>query len=115
MKKTPLKTKISIHRNDTVRVLRGKDRGKKGRVLAVLSAEGRVLVEGMNQVKKHVRPKRAGEKGQRVVVASPLHLSAVQLVCSSCGKSTRVGHRRADDGNVERICKHCQEAIAIKR
>jgi len=110
------KTQFTIHKNkikrgDTVRVLRGKDRGKKSRVLAVLPQVDRVLVEGVNMVKKHIRPKRAGEKGQRVNIASPLPLSNVQLFCSECKRSARVSIRRADDGSVERICRHCKASI----
>lgn len=115
MKKLLEKTKMTIRRGDLVRILRGKDRGKKARVLAVLPQQTRVLVEGVNLVKKHVRPKRAGEKGQRVVVASPVHIAAVQLVCPACSKSTRVGRRRDSAGRLERVCKHCQEIIPTKQ
>ena len=107
--------KMTIRRGDLVRVLRGKDRGKKARVLATLPSESRVLVEGVNLVKKHVRPKRAGEKGQRVIVASPIHIAAVQLVCPACGKSTRISRRRDNDGRLDRVCKQCQEIIPVKR
>lgn len=106
---------MTVRRGDTVRILRGKDRGKQGRILAVLTSQQRVLVEGINQVKKHVRPKRAGEKGQRVVVASPIHVAAVQLVCPSCNKSTRIGRRRGSDRQLERVCKQCGEVIPSKR
>lgn len=109
------KIKMTIRRGDTVRILRGKDRGKKGRVLAVLPEQARVLVENMNMVKKHVRPKRAGEKGQRVVVAAPINVASVQLVCPSCNKGTRIGRRRSADGVLERVCKQCSEVIPAKR
>ncbi len=106
--------KMTIRRGDTVRILRGKDRGKKARVLATLPQVGRILVEGVNMVKKHVRPKRAGEKGQRVVVAAPLNIASVQLVCPACGKGTRVLRRRTAEGALERVCKKCQEVIPSK-
>ncbi|MEX1997217.1 MAG: 50S ribosomal protein L24 [Candidatus Andersenbacteria bacterium] len=106
---------MKIRRGDTVWVRRGKDRGKTGRVLAVLPREGRLLVEGMNIVKKHVRPKRAGEKGQRVTVASPLNIAAVSLVCPNCKKSTRVGKQRGGEGVWERVCKKCHETIPFKK
>lgn len=104
-------TKLKIRRGDTVRVLRGKDRGKKAMVMAVLPSEGRLLVEGVNMVKKHVRPKRSGEKGQRVTVASPIPVSNVQLYCGECKRSARVGMRRSADGTAERICRNCEATI----
>ncbi len=105
---------MKVRRGDTVRVLRGKDRGKIGRVLAVLPAVERVLVEGVNMMKKHIRPKRAGESGQRVSIAAPLHVSTVQIICPSCKKSTRIGTRMGDSGR-ERICKQCGEIIPVKK
>ncbi|MEX2055068.1 MAG: 50S ribosomal protein L24 [Candidatus Andersenbacteria bacterium] len=108
-------TKTNIQRGDTVRVLRGKDRGKSAQVMAVLPREKRLVVEGINMVKKHVRPKRGGEKGQRVSVAAPLPLSNVQLVCPECKKSTRVGTRRNADGTRERLCKHCNAVIPFPK
>lgn len=112
MKKTVTQShKTKIRRGDTVRVLRGKDRGKKARVMAVLPQLDRVLVEGVNMVKKHIRPKRAGEKGQRVNIASPLPISNVQLFCNECKRSARVSITRSNDGAVERICRHCKARI----
>ena len=102
--------KLRIKTGDTVRVILGKDRGKKGKVLAVLPRIERILVEGMGMVKKHVRPKRAGEKGQRVANASPLPLSNVQLVCPQCKRGTRVGVRR-QAGERVRFCKQCSADI----
>ncbi len=113
---TPLSlNKIKIRRGDNVRVLRGKDRGKTARVMAVLPKIQRVVVEGVNLVKKHVRPKRAGEKGQRVAIAAAIPVSNVQLVCPDCKKSTRVGMRRLTDGTFERLCKHCEAVIALPK
>ncbi len=92
-------------------VLRGKDRGKTGQIMGVIKLNRKVLVEGVNMVMKHIKPKRSGEKGQRVSVASPLHLSNVQLVCPSCKKRTRVAVKR-DQGRGQRICKKCQAVIS---
>lgn len=102
--------KTKIHRGDTVRVLRGKDRGRKAKVLVVLPRESRIIVEGVNMVKKHVRARRAGEKGQRVSVAAPFPISNAQLVCPSCKKGTRVGIAR-EGGLAQRVCKKCGAAI----
>lgn len=99
-----------IKTGDTVKILLGKDRGKTGKVMAVLPEQRRVLVEGVNMVKKHVRPRRSGEKGQRVSVAAPLHISNVQVVCPACKKSSRVGIKR-EAGARQRICKKCQAVI----
>lgn len=99
-----------IKKGDTVKVLLGKDRGKTGRVMAVLPEQRRVLVEGVNMVKKHIRPRRSGEKGQRVSVAAPLHISNVQVVCPACKKSSRIGVKR-EEGRRQRVCKKCQAAI----
>lgn len=95
---------------DTVRVLRGRDRGKKGKIMAVFPTEARVLVEGINMIFRHVRPRRGGEKGQRVHVAAAMRVNNVQLVCPSCKKGTRVGARREGDKRV-RVCKQCEAVI----
>lgn len=99
-----------IKRNDTVRVLRGKDAGKRGKVLAVLPQEERVVVEGLNMVKKHVKARRGGQKGQRVSIAAPLRIANVQLICTQCKKGTRVGITR-ENGVRQRVCKHCKATI----
>lgn len=113
MKKTQqkIRTKMKIKTGDTVRILRGRDRGQKGKVMAVVPQENRVLVEGLNLIFRHVRPKRAGEKGQRVQVAAPLRVSNIQLVCPNCKKGTRVGLTR-EDGKRQRVCKQCEAIIA---
>lgn len=103
--------KVKIRKHDTVRVLRGKDRGKSGKVLAVLPVARRVMVEGVNMVYKHVRAKGPQQKGQRVSVAAPLPVANVQLVCPQCKKGTRVKISR--EGGVRvRSCVHCQSPIA---
>lgn len=101
---------MKIRRGDTVRVLRGKDKGKTGKVLSVIPKEERMIVEGLNIVKKHVRARRAGEKGQRVEVSAPLKVANVQLICPACKKSTRVKIVRTGDKR-ERVCKQCEAVI----
>ncbi len=103
--------KLKVKKGDTVLVLVGKDRGKTGKVLAAIPAKNRVLVEGRNIVKKHVRPKKAGEKGQRVEVPAPMPVSRVMVICPSCGKATRVGIQRKRGEQRQRICKKCQSVI----
>ena len=103
-----------LHRGDTVRVLRGKDRGKKAVIMAVLPGSGQVLVEGVHMVKKHIRPRGGSKTGQRITVAAPIPIANVQMVCPECNKGTRVSIRRTAEG-VERVCKKCQSVIVKNR
>ena len=95
-------------------MLLGKDRGKSATVVAVFPKRDQVIVEGLNMVYKHVRPRRAGEKGQRVQVAAPMNVSNVQVVCPSCKKGTRIGYR-IDGEDKLRVCKQCEATIPTKR
>lgn len=89
----------------------GKDVGKKGKVLRMSPKEGRILVEGVNVVKKHMRPTRDNPKGGIVTVERPVQMSNVMLVCPRCSKPTRIGMKHLTDGTKKRICKKCQEII----
>ncbi len=93
----------------------GKDRGKTGKVLRVDTKAGKVLVEGLNMVKKHARPTKQGEKGQTISLASPLYMAKVMLFCSSCGKGVRVHTRISESKNgaitKERLCAQCKNII----
>ncbi len=106
-----MKNKIHVKTGDTVIVLSGKDRGKKGKILEVSPGEGKVIVEKINMVKKHVKPRKAGEESGIVKAEGALYACKVQLVCPHCGKPTRVGHKIYGDGTKERICKKCGEAL----
>lgn len=99
-----------IKKNDQIKIIAGKDRGKGGKVLHVFPEEMKVVVEGLNLVKKHVRPRKEGEKGQRVEVPGKLNISNVMLVCPKCGKTARIGYKKTGD-NKFRICKKCQAEI----
>ena len=97
-----------IRKNDNVLVTTGKDRGKKGRVIRVLPEKNRLIVEGVNLIKRHTRPNPAKNiKGGVVQREASLHASNVQLVCPECGAHTRVGHKVLDDGRKVRICRKC--------
>ena len=97
-----------IRKNDNVLVTTGKDRGKKGRVIRVLPEKNRLIVEGVNLIKRHTRPNPAKNiKGGVVSREASLHASNVQLVCPECGAHTRVGHKVLDDGRKVRICRKC--------
>ena len=101
---------LKIKKGDTVEVLSGKDRGKQGRVVNVYPNRGKVMVEHVNQVKRHetVRPTKSGGGMQGGIITKemPLDISNIAVVCPSCGKTTRVGHTMGPDGK-ERSCKKC--------
>jgi len=102
-----------IKKNDTVKILSGKDRAKTGRVLKVVPDEERVVVEGINVRKKHRRPRRQGEKGQTIMIPMPIHVSNVMLVCPSCSKPTRAKRTPAGGGARKlRICRKCKAEIS---
>lgn len=103
--------KIRLKKGDNVLVLSGKDKGKEGKILAVSPKENKIIVEGVNVVSKHVKPRRAGEEGGIFKTESALYACKVQLVCSKCGKATRIAHKIAEDGKKKRICKKCGEII----
>jgi large subunit ribosomal protein L24 len=104
---------LKIQRNDTVMVISGTDKGKKGRVLHVMPDKGKLLVEHVRVVKKNVRPNpQRNIKGGIAEQESPIQISNVMLVCSSCGP-TRVGYKFEGDTKV-RVCKKCGETIAPK-
>lgn len=102
----------SIRKNDNVLVMTGKDRGKRGRVLRVLPDKNRLVVEGVNFVKRHTKPNPSKNvKGGIVEREASLHASNVQLVCPECGAATRIGRRLLDDGRKVRICRKCEGVV----
>ena len=103
---------ISIKKNDNVLVIAGRDRGKRGRVLRVIPAKARVIVEGVNFIKRHTRPNpQKNIKGGIVEREASLAVANVQLVCPECSATTRVGRRRLDDGRRVRVCKKCNGVV----
>jgi large subunit ribosomal protein L24 len=101
---------MKIRKGDNVKMLSGKDRGKTGKVLRVLPKVRKAVVEGLNIAKKHVRPRRQGEKGQRVSVPAPVDISNLALICPKCSKPTRVGYKLTEK-NKFRICKKCGSEV----
>lgn len=91
-------------------MLQGKDRRKKGKVLAVSPIEGKIVVEGLNLIKKHQRPKTQGQKGQIISIERRVDVSSVQLVCPKCNRPTRIGHTIIVDNKI-RTCKKCGAEI----
>ena len=105
---------LNIQRNDTVEVIAGSDKGKRGRVLRVLADENRVLVEHVRMIKKNVRPNpQRNIKGGIAEQEAPVHISNVALVCPNCGPS-RVGYKFEGDTKV-RVCKKCGQTLAPKK
>lgn len=107
---------MKIKKGDKVKILAGKDSGKTGKVLQVFPKEGRVSVEGLNILIKHLRPQKRGEKGQRIEFPGLINISNTLLVCPKCGKTTRVSYKMGDgaDGSKARkfrVCKKCGETI----
>jgi large subunit ribosomal protein L24 len=105
---------LFVKKGDTVVVLSGKDRGVKGKVLLTSPATDRVLVEGVNRIKKHTKVQttsRGAQEGGIVHQDAPIHVSNVQVVCPHCGKPTRIGHRRDDEGHNVRVCRKCDKDI----
>ncbi len=102
----PQLNKVHVKTGDTVVILSGKDKGKQGKVLQVSPKEGKVIVEGLNIVTKHVKPRRQGEAGGIVKAEGAMYASKVQAVCPKCGKATRIGHKILDDGTKVRVCKN---------
>jgi large subunit ribosomal protein L24 len=102
---------LKIKKNDTIQVIKGKDKGKKGRVLEVLHKDSKALVEGVNMFKKHKRRTQQDQKGGIISIEKPLPLANVMLVCKGCSRPVRVGFSVLKDGTKARICKACKEVI----
>ena len=116
---------LKLKKGDKVKILAGKDKGKTGKVLQVFSERSRASVEGLNLLIKHMRPRRQGEQGQRIEFPAPLSISNLMLVCSKCGKATRVGYKyieitksattktgaKIKKKKKNRVCKKCNAVI----
>ena len=106
--------KLHVKKGDTVVVVSGDDKGLKGEVLETSPKEGKVIVEGVNVITKHVKPTRVGQQGGIVKAAAPLYACKVQLVCPECKKPTRIAHKFEADGdkvNKLRVCKKCGKSF----
>ncbi len=103
--------KAHVKKGDTVVVISGADKGKKGKVLTVNPSENRVLVEGVNMVTRHVKPRGTNEKGGRMEKEGWLYADKVLPVCPSCKKATRNGYKILEDGTKQRVCKKCGKKL----
>ena len=100
-----------IKKNDTVKLLAGKDKGKSGKVIFVYPKIDRALIQGLNLVKKHARRTKEDQQGGIIQKESPVNLSNLMVVCQKCGKSAKVSFNTLSDGTKVRICKKCKELI----
>ena len=101
---------MKLKKGDTVLIISGKDRGRTAKILKSLVKERRILVEGINLKKKHVKPKKEGEKGQVVSLPLPMEASNTKFLCPKCGKAVRLGYKITGDKKF-RICKKCQSEV----
>jgi large subunit ribosomal protein L24 len=102
---------VHVRRGDTVEVIHGRYRGKRGKVLRVLPKGGRIIVEGIMVAKRHTKPNEKMPAGGIVEKEMPFPAGKAMLVCPRCGRAARVGHQVLDDGGRVRVCRHCGEMI----
>ena len=105
---------MKLKKGDSVLVISGKDRGRTAKILKSFPKEQRILVEGINMIKRHVKPKRQGEQGQVATVAAALTVSNVKFLCPKCGKASRLGYKIEKSGDTTkkfRICKKCKSEV----
>jgi len=100
--------KVNVKKNDQVLVTTGKDRGARGRVLRVLASDGKAIVERVNMIKRHTRPNpNKGIQGGILEREAPIQIANLKVICPECGKPSRLGRKRLDDGKGVRVCKNC--------
>jgi large subunit ribosomal protein L24 len=101
-------SKLNVKKNDQVLVTTGKNRGARGRVLRVLANDGKAVVERVNMIKRHTRPNpNKGIQGGILEREAPIQVSNLKVICPECGKPTRLGRKRLEDGRGDRVCKQC--------
>lgn len=101
---------MKIKTNDKVKIISGKEKGKSGKVIQVFPKQQKLVVEGVNLMKKHMKPTRKGDKGQVIELAGPLHISKAMLICPKCGGITRIGYK-IEAQKKKRMCKKCGEIV----
>lgn len=103
--------KIHVKKDDMVKIIAGKEKGKTGKVLRVFPAKGRVVVESLNVIKRHTRPSQLNPEGGIVEKEAPMSISNIMLVCGSCNEAARTGVRKLEDGSKTRYCKKCNASV----
>ncbi len=101
---------MNIIKNDNIYIIKGKDRGKKGKVKSILTKENKVIISGLNKYKKHIKPTKQNPQGGIIDIELPVSLSNVMLICPSCSKTTKTASKILKDKKV-RICKKCKQSI----
>lgn len=104
-------SKLNVKKNDQVLVIAGKELGKKGKVLKVYPSKQRVIIEGINFIKKATRPTTRNQKGGIIEKEAPIHISNIMIICGRCNERVRVKHSQLPDGKRVRICNHCGEVL----
>lgn len=105
---------MKIKLNDTVTVIAGKDKDKKGKVMKILKKKNKVVVEKVNIATKHIK-KTSEKAGQKIKFEAPINASNVMVICPSCKKSTRIGYKKLKSGKKQRTCKKCKESVDQER
>ncbi len=100
-----------VKKNDTVKVIAGKEKGKTGKVIVVLPKKERIIIEKINLVKRHTKPKGAAGQGGIIEKEGAIHISNVMVVCPKCDSAVRFGYKLLEDGSKARVCKKCEEVI----
>jgi len=101
--------KLHVRKGDLVEIISGKDKGKRGKVLAAMPKEGKIVVENVNMLTKHQKPRGMEQPGGIIHQEGPIYASKAMLVCNKCNKKTRISHKLLDDGSKVRVCKVCGE------
>ena len=102
---------LSVRKDDTVLVITGKNKGKRGRIISVIPAAQKIIVEGVNVKKKHMKPNKQYQQGGIIDKEAPIYISNTMLVCPKCDKPTRIGNKVLEDGRKLRECKKCKEVM----
>lgn len=106
-----IKNKCHIKKDDKVKIIAGKDKGKIGKVLSIKGKDSRIVVENINMIKKHARPSAKHRQGGIIETEAPIHWSNLLLICSKCVKPARIKMKRLEDGKKIRVCRKCNEII----
>ncbi len=106
-----MRSKCHLRKDDKVKIIAGKDKGKIGKVLRVIRKDSRVLVENINMVKRHTKPSAANRQGGIVQGEAPIHWANIMLMCNKCVKPVRVKMQRLEDGKKVRVCRECSEIM----
>ncbi len=106
--------KTYLKKNDQVEIITGKDKGRVGKIIRIMSDKNKAIVERVNMIKRHKKPSQMNQQGQILEIEAPLHVSNLQLICPSCTKTGRIGKRILEDGSKIRFCKSCGESVDVK-